>query len=59
MNSGVECGRHDPHPHHRRPFDKLYDEIGARLHFTESQMPEMLRLGRSRGEVAIRTVMPV
>ena len=40
-------------------FDKLYDEISARLHFTESQVPEMLRLGRSRVEVAIRTVMMV
>ena len=38
-------------------FDKLYDEISARLHFTESQVPEMLRLGRSRVEVAVRTVM--
>jgi L-asparaginase len=38
-------------------FDKRYDEIGARLHFTESQVPDMLRLGRSRVDVAIRTVM--
>jgi len=38
-------------------FDKRYDEIGARLHFTESQVPDMLRLGRSRVEVAVRTVM--
>lgn len=40
-------------------FDKQYDEISARLHFTESQVPDMLRLGRSRVEVAIRTVMLV
>src|SRR5512137_997581 len=40
-------------------FDKRYDEIAARLHFTESQVPDMLRLGRSRVEVAIRTVMLV
>ena len=40
-------------------FDKRYDEIGARLHFTESQVPDMLRLGRSRVDVAIRTVMLV
>ena len=38
-------------------FDKQYDEIHAQLHFTESQLPEMLRLGRCRVEVAIRTVM--
>jgi len=40
-------------------FDKRYDEIGARLHFTESQVPDMLRLGRSRVDVATRTVMLV
>jgi len=40
-------------------FDKQYDEISARLHFTESQVPEMLRLGRCRVDVAIRTVMLV
>ncbi|MCX6551609.1 MAG: asparaginase domain-containing protein [Acidobacteria bacterium] len=40
-------------------FDKLYDEINARLHFTESQVPEMLRLGRCKVEVTIRTVMLV
>ena len=40
-------------------FDKQYDEIHARLHFTESQLPEMLRLGRCRLDVAIRTVMLV
>ena len=40
-------------------FDKRYDEIGARLHFTESHVPDMLKLGRSRVDVAIRTVMLV
>ena len=40
-------------------FDKQYDELRARLHFTESQLPEMLRLGRCRVEVVIRTVMLV
>jgi len=38
-------------------FDKQYDEVHARLHFTESQVPEMLRLGRCRADVTIRTVM--
>ena len=40
-------------------FDKRYDEISARLHFTESHVPDMLKLGRSRVDVAIRTVMLV
>jgi len=40
-------------------FDKQYDEVHARLHFTESQVPEMLRLGRCHAEVSIRTVMLV
>ncbi len=40
-------------------FDKQYDEIHARLHFTESQLPEMLRLGRCKLDVTIRTVMLV
>jgi L-asparaginase len=40
-------------------FDKQYDEIHARLVFRESQVPEMLRLGRCRVDVAIRTVMLV
>ena len=40
-------------------FDKQYDEIRGLLHFTESQLPEMLRLGRCKVDVAIRTVMLV
>lgn len=40
-------------------FDKRYDEIRGRLHFTESQVPDMLKLGRSRVEAALRTVMLV
>jgi L-asparaginase len=40
-------------------FDKRYDEIRGRLSFTESHVPDMLRLGRSRVDVALRTVMLV
>jgi L-asparaginase len=40
-------------------FDKQYDEITARLVFTESQVPEMLRLGRCKVDVTTRTVMLV
>ncbi len=40
-------------------FDKRYDEIRGLLSFGETQVPEMLRLGRSRVEVTIETVMMV
>ena len=40
-------------------FDKQYDELRAKLHFTESPVPEMLRLGRCSADVTIRTVMLV
>ena len=40
-------------------FDKTYDEIRGRLSFGETHMPEMLRLGRSRVPVSVRTLMMV
>lgn len=40
-------------------FDKQYDEINGRLAFTDSQLPEMLRLGRCKVDVAVRTIMLV
>src|SRR5512142_892916 len=40
-------------------FDKTYDEINGRLSFADSHLPEMLRLGRCRLEVSIRTIMMV
>jgi L-asparaginase len=40
-------------------FDKEYDEIHARLVFKESHLPEMLRLGRCRVEVNVRTIMMI
>ncbi|HXE79212.1 MAG TPA: asparaginase domain-containing protein [Vicinamibacterales bacterium] len=38
-------------------FDKEYDEITGTLFFKETHVPEMLRLGRCRVEVAVETVM--
>ncbi len=40
-------------------FDKAYDEISGRLDFEDTHVHEMLRLGRCRLEVAVRTVMMV
>jgi L-asparaginase len=40
-------------------FDKAYDEIAGRLTFGDTHVAEMLRLGRSRVPVAIRTLMMV
>ncbi len=40
-------------------FDKTYDEIHGRLTFGESHVAEMLRLGRCRIEVSIRTLMMI
>jgi len=38
-------------------FDKEYDEIGGTLFFKDTHVEEMLRLGRSRLNVAVETVM--
>ena len=40
-------------------FDKDYDEVGGRLYFKDTHVPEVLRLGRSRLQVEIRTLMMV
>ena len=40
-------------------FDKEYDEIHGRLFFKDTHVGEMLRLGRSRVEVSVRTLMMV
>jgi L-asparaginase len=40
-------------------FDKEYDEIHGRLYFKDTHLPEMLKLGRARVDVAIRTLMMV
>jgi L-asparaginase len=38
-------------------FDKKYDELTGRLFFRDTHVPEMLRLGRCRLDVAFETVM--
>ena len=40
-------------------FDKQYDEITGRLFFKDTHVGEMLRLGRSRVDVSIETVMMI
>lgn len=40
-------------------FDKQYDEQRGTLDFRDSHVPEMLRLGRCRLDVAVRTLMMV
>ena len=40
-------------------FDKDYDEIGGKLFFRDTHIHEMLRLGRCRLEVAVRTLMMI
>jgi L-asparaginase len=40
-------------------FDKEYNEHTGQLFFKDSHVAEMLRLGRSRVEVTIRTVMMI
>jgi L-asparaginase len=40
-------------------FDKEYDEIRGRLYFRDSHLAEMLRMGRNRADVEIRTLMMV
>ena len=40
-------------------FDKQYDELTGRLFFRDTHVAEMLRLGRSRLDLAIETVMMI
>jgi L-asparaginase len=40
-------------------FDKQYNELDGRLSFKDSHVPEMLRLGRCKVEIDIRTLMMV
>jgi L-asparaginase len=40
-------------------FDKTYDEIRGTLSFGQTHLPEMLRLGRSRVDVSIETLMMI
>jgi len=38
-------------------FDKVYDPINEKLDFTETHIPEILRLGRNKNEVELETLM--
>jgi L-asparaginase len=40
-------------------FDKEYNERTGQLYFKDTHVAEMLRLGRSRVEVSIRTIMMI
>ena len=40
-------------------FDKEYDEIHGALEFQDTHLPEMLKMGRCRLDVEIRTLMMV
>lgn len=40
-------------------FDKEYNEITGKLFFDDTHLPEMLKLGRSRLDVDIRTLMMI
>jgi L-asparaginase len=40
-------------------FDKQYNELTGALAFKETHLPEMLRLGRSRVDVAMTTLMMI
>jgi L-asparaginase len=40
-------------------FDKTYDEISGTLRFRDTHIQEMLRLGRCRLDVTVRTLMMV
>jgi len=40
-------------------FDKTYDEIRGRLSFADTHVPEMLRLGRSRVELTVETLLMI
>jgi L-asparaginase len=40
-------------------FDKEYDEVRGTLFFKDTHMPELLRLGRSRLDVAVQTLMMI
>jgi L-asparaginase len=40
-------------------FDKEYDELGGRLYFKETHLPEMLRLARCRLPLELETLMMI
>lgn len=40
-------------------FDKEYNELNGELFFKDSHLPEMLKLGRCKTEVEVRTLMMI
>ena len=40
-------------------FDKEYNELNGQLYFNDTHLPEMLKLGRSRLQVDVRTLMMI
>lgn len=40
-------------------FDKEYNELNGQLFFKDTHLPEMLKLGRSKADVDIRTLMMI
>jgi L-asparaginase len=40
-------------------FDKQYNELGGTLAFKDTHLPEMLRLGRSRVDLSVTTLMMI
>jgi len=40
-------------------FDKEYDEVGGKLYFRDTHMPEMLSLARCKVKVDVRTLMMI
>jgi L-asparaginase len=40
-------------------FDKEYNELNGSLYFKDTHLPEMLKLGRSKVDVDIRTLMMI
>jgi L-asparaginase/archaeal Glu-tRNAGln amidotransferase subunit D len=40
-------------------FDKEYNELTGQLYFKDTHIPEMLKLGRCKVEVGIRTLMMI
>ena len=40
-------------------FDKEYDEIDGELFFEDTHLPDMLKMGRCRLDVRVRTLMMI
>lgn len=40
-------------------FDKEYNELTGQLHFKDSKMPDLLKMGRSQLDTSLRTLMMV